>query len=321
MWRAISDAQSDLRQFCALPGLGELSPQAVLSHAPDEKLLLDGAGRCSLWWRRTPAYPGHRLGLIGHYAADNAQTAAQVLTHACERLRDAGCTLAVGPMDGSTWRRYRLLTQRGSESVFFLEPDNPDDWPGHWESAGFTPLAHYFSAVVNDLNMPDDSLAARLSGEGYRIHSVDPARIPAALEAIWTVAVDAFAQNFLYTPLAKEEFLAGYTQLLPHVRPELVLTAEHGGRPAGFCFAIPNLLQGARGEPIDTIVVKTLAVSADHARRGLGKLLYRRTLNAAAALGYRRALLALMHEDNPSRRIGGPGARDIRQYILYARPL
>ena len=28
---------------------------------------------------------------------------------------ESGCTLAVGPMDGSTWRCYRLLTERGTE--------------------------------------------------------------------------------------------------------------------------------------------------------------------------------------------------------------
>ena len=37
---------------------------------------------------------------------------------------------AVGPLDGSTWRRYRLVTERGVEPPFFMEPDNPDDWPG-----------------------------------------------------------------------------------------------------------------------------------------------------------------------------------------------
>ena len=31
--------------------------------------------------------------------------------------------------------------------------------------------------------------------------------------------------------------------------------------------------------------------------------------------------VALMHEANPSRRLGGPGARDFRRYTLYARPL
>jgi len=29
-------------------------------------------------------------------------------------------------MDGSTWHRYRLPTERGAEPTFFLEPDNPE---------------------------------------------------------------------------------------------------------------------------------------------------------------------------------------------------
>jgi hypothetical protein len=42
---------------------------------------------------------------------------------------------------------------------------------------------------------------------------------------------------------------------------------------------------------------------------------------AAHRLGYRRAIHALMHAANPSRRISGHTARTIRRYTLFARPL
>jgi len=116
-------------------------------------LLLDGAGlpvaRCSLWWSNPPSFGDERPGLIGHYSALNTMSAKVLLDGACEELAARGCSIAIGPMDGSTWRRYRLLTDRGSEPLFFLEPDNPDDWPGHFTSAAFSPLAHYFS-VLNE---------------------------------------------------------------------------------------------------------------------------------------------------------------------------
>src|SRR2546423_463105 len=137
--------------FCGLAPQ-PLSPDAVARQAPGASwMLADDSGRpvarCSLWWEGTPAYQAHRLGYIGHYAVTDPRAAPQILALACDRLAARGCTLAVGPMDGNTWQRYRFLTERGSEPPFFLEPDNPDEWPRQWAEHGFTPLAEYYSAL------------------------------------------------------------------------------------------------------------------------------------------------------------------------------
>jgi hypothetical protein len=42
---------------------------------------------------------------------------------------------------------------------------------------------------------------------------------------------------------------------------------------------------------------------------------------SARKLGFRRAIHALMHEENVSRTISGRYGRTIRRYALYARPL
>src|ERR1700722_2883617 len=62
------------------------------------------AASCSLWWQQTPIYPGQRLGLIGHYFAQVPEAGPVLLRLACRELAAQGCTLAVGPMDGNTWR-------------------------------------------------------------------------------------------------------------------------------------------------------------------------------------------------------------------------
>ena len=82
----------------------------------------------------------------------------------------------MAPIDGNTWNRYRLLTERGTEPVFFLEPDNPDDWPAHFRDNGFTPLANYYSALNEDLQRSDPrtgELMRRLAEQGIRLRSLD----------------------------------------------------------------------------------------------------------------------------------------------------
>lgn len=312
---------ADLRRFCSLPGLGELTPEHVRVQDPDTLISLDAAGRlaarASLWWSRVPEYPGERIGVIGHYAAADAQSAAQILSAACAELARHGCSLAVGPMDGSTWRRYRLLTERGEELPFFLEPDNPDDWPLHFEAQGFTPLAFYYSSLNEDIRRPWPQRPAA----GFAIRPLDPDHAEAELHRLWQVATAAFTGNFLYTQIEEAEFRTMYLRLLPWVRSELVLIAEEDVNPVGFCFAVPDMLQARRGVPVDTCIVKTFAVLPEYRSRGLGTLLIARTNEAAARLGIRRCIHALMHENNPSRKIGRGFLRDFRRYTLFGKPL
>lgn len=330
MVRLLAVESADARaRFCSLAGLATLTPEAIeRSHADAHWILNEGdstCARCSLWWTHTPAVPGQKIGLIGHYAAHDAGAARQLLRFACDELARRGCTLAVGPMDGSTNRRYRLLTERGTEPLFFLEPDNPDDWPEHFTGSGFAPLANYYSALQMGIERADGrvpALAEQFAGEEITVRAFDAARFDEEVKRIHRVVVASFQNNTLASPIDEEEFLAQNRPLRPYVRPELILLAERAGDPIGFIFALPDWLQAQRGEKIDTVIVKTLAVHPVYSRRGLATLLTGRLRAIAHDLGYTRAIHALMHEHNVSRHISETNrGRIIRRYTLYARTL
>jgi GNAT superfamily N-acetyltransferase len=227
-------------------------------------------------------------------------------------------------MDGSTWRRYRLVTERGSEPPFFLEPDNPHDWPEHFRACGFRPVAHYISALNDDLSREDPrvrGIAERLAAQGVRIRPAEPCHFEDDLRRIYAVAAVSFRRNVLYTPIAQAEFLAQYRAILPAVRPELVLIAETEDRPVGFIFAVPDVKQAEWGRPIDTVIVKTVAVLPDRARAGLGSLLLAACQRTARELGYTRAIHALMHEQNVSHNLSRHYAHPMRRYALFGKSL
>ena len=283
-----------------------------------------GLARCSLWWSQVPHLPGERLGIIGHYGTDNAAAAGVLLHHVCGELRQQGCTLAAGPMDGSTWRQYRLITHRGAEPPFLLEPDHPDAWVAQFTGAGFAPLATYTSAVTEEIPAADpriDRVTARLLSQGFTIRPLDMTRFERELELLFRLSLQSFAGNFLYTPIAEAEFVAQYSAVRRYVQPELVLIAEHRGEPAGFLFALPDWARAQRGQPVDTLIVKTLAVTPRYQGRGLGSVLLAAANRAAPALGLRRVIHALMHEENQSTRISARHATVFRRYALFARPL
>ncbi len=286
---------------------------------------LDGVvvAQASLWWRHVPALPGQRVGFIGHYAAADAAAGAALLTRLSAELAGHGCTMAIGPIDGSTWRAYRAVTERGGMPPFFLEPDTPADWPAHFTAAGFTVLATYTSSLVDPVPPPSarmDETATRLLARGYHVRPLDPTRAAAELDALYDVSIAAFADNFLYTPIGRDEFHAQYAAILPYIDPRLVLLAEHDGRAAGYVFAVPDLLELKRAGRATTAVLKTLAVDPAYAGAGLGGLLVERVQRASAALGLTRVVHALMHEANVSQRISKHYGTTCRRYALFARP-
>ncbi|SFN80953.1 Acetyltransferase (GNAT) family protein [Formivibrio citricus] len=327
MMAIFSPEQADLELFCSLKGLSELTPASVRLHAPDRLLMCQEQGglraRASVWWCQVPEHGSERLGLVGHYAAQDSIAGSALLEEACRVLAECGCSLAVGPMDGSTWRRYRLLTERGDEPPFLLEPDNPDDWPQYFESAGFQPLAHYYSSISEDNARCQDcsALQMRLEQEGYVFRAFANGEIDAELDRLWQLSCESFKDNFLYSPIGKAEFLGMYAPLLSRIRPELIQIAEWQGTPVGFCMALPNLLQAQRGQPVDTVIIKSLATLEAHRGKGLAAVMLARINRIAQSQGMRRTIHALMHEDNPSRQINRGLMRDFRRYALYARHL
>jgi GNAT superfamily N-acetyltransferase len=286
--------------------------------------------RCSCWWGTGHTLDGESVGVIGHYSAESAEAGTRVLIDACAQLAAHGCTIAVGPMDGSTWRSYRLVIERGAEPPFFLEPDTPDAWVSHFTAAGFETLATYSSALARELTRRDpriDALASRLAARRIVIRSLDLAHADEDLRRVFELSLIAFKDNFLYTPIDEAEFMEQNRRLLPVVRPELVLLAEHHAHADGdhelvaFLFAVPDVLQQKRGQPIDTIIIKTVAVKPGLGHAGLGSLLVAEAQQRAAALGYTRAVHALMHEQNVSRNISRRYAETIRRYALFAKRL
>lgn len=289
-----------------------------------DKRVQTGDAAALLWWTQVPVLPGERLGVIGGFQATDALAAARVLAQAVAELHGQGCTFAIGPMDGNTWRRYRLVTQTGGEPPFFLEPANPPEWPAWWQAAGFGPLAHYFSAATDEFEPRDPRLpevAARVRKEGIELRPLDPNQFEAELGRIYEVSVAAFQENYLYTPLPRADFIAQYRAVQAHLRPELVRLAERAGQTVGYMFAVPDQAQAQRGEPVTNVIMKTIAVRPEWGGIGLGGLMFAEVHAAARRLGFRRAIHALMHETNKSRRMSEHYARIIRRYTLFGRRL
>lgn len=276
---------------------------------------------CRLWWKTAPLLDGKKSGVLGAYEAESDSAAAELLKGAFSELLAKGMQTVIGPMNGSTWRSYRWVTEVGSEPPFFLEPRQPLEYVGQFRKAGFVPLAEYFSALADDLSIGDERLeraAARLAALGVTLRTLDLGCFEEELRRIYEVSVVGFADNFLYTPLPWEAFRAIYQPLSGRLDARLIWLAEWDERVVGYVFGFPDY---AASDPGRTMILKTVVALPERKLAGLGALLVGKFHEAAKEVGARRVIHALMHESNNSRNLSGIYAKTMRRYTLFAANL
>ncbi len=282
--------------------------------------LRHGATSCTLWWTRTPFEEDHVTGYIGNLSAPSGDVDAitVLLGKACDRLRAEGATLAVGPVNGSTWGDYRLVTdltpggQSGIAPAFPGEPPHDPDLRAALHAAGFAPWQTYRSGLVPDLGaMPEPT---PLPDDTYALRTARADDMEEELRHLFPLIHRCFVQNVLFTPITEAEFLALYRPMLPLLDPRLILILERGDKPFGMLLMLPDPAH-------DRVVLKTLCVDSRHREQGLARHLTRAGYQTARRLGYRNAITALMHDDNPSRHIGDTDGPVMRTYAVFERVL
>jgi GNAT superfamily N-acetyltransferase len=293
-----------------------ITDPSQLTDGADARLEISNKAACALWWSDVPTVSGQTLGTLGAYHATGGESSKRLLAEAETILREHGCTMAVGPMDGNTWRHYRFVTDAGTLPPFFLEPHNPMEWPTYFQNSGWESLATYSSSrlALEQPTADRSRLLKRLDNAGVVIRPLNMNDFTGELARIYEVCAASFADNFLYTPLSREAFVAMYARIKPVTVADFVQVAECEGVPIGFVFAIPDRDK--------TLIVKTLAVLPERRVAGLGTLLVERVQEAASAAGFTRAIHALQYESNTSLRITSRhGAERIREYTLFHKHL
>lgn len=275
-----------------------------------EPMKIEGASL--VIFREAPSLGGARTAALGTFACDNAAAGAKLIREAMARLKTEGFAAVLGPMDGSTWGKYRLVVETDGRPPFLMEPHNPRHYVDAFEQSGLKVVSRYVSAVRPSDIPPSGSAPPA----GIKVRNFDPAHAEQELTRIHALSLGQFASNHFYTPLPLEPFLASYRPVLRAIDPELVLMAEDETCALkAFLFALPNLAEGPKTK---TVILKTYASQV----KGGGSLLANTFHERARKRGFSDVIHALMHEDNLSaQHSGNTGGKVFRRYALWGGPL
>jgi GNAT superfamily N-acetyltransferase len=256
--------------------------------------------------------------LLGWYECiDDPSAAAALFDAIFDHCRRHGFTSVIGPMNGSTWHRYRFA-EPSTNPPFFLDVHNPPWYIEQWEASGFSAIARYYSTRLDGVEQDLDEHRTRLADIGITIRSFDVSHFEYELHLLYTLSVAGFRSNYLYTDIGYDEFAEIYRPVQPLVRPEFVLIAEDAeGEGIGYVFAIDNLYERQKR----SLVMKSAAVLPEQQGNGLGHLLLASVHQAAFERGYSEIIHALMSEGNRSTRILSHQSQPYRSYRLFGRDL
>ena len=309
--------------------------QKIMIERPSEIVIFNDEsniviGSLHLWHNR-PDYNGRKTSYIGNvniyekYRKDEEQLFNKVF----EELKKEGIETIIGPLNGTTWNTYRYVTEKGNGRPFLLEPWNEDYSVSLFEKLDFKHLAGYISTVMEgmnsdgrkNLNKKIEKLKKFDYYEDIKVESAENKDLLTVLNKVYDLTVEAFKNNFLYSELEREIFLKMYMSYEDKIIKKFFKMLYLGDELIGYVFGIPDYAElGYKGK-IDTIILKTIAVSPIYNGKGMGYILINSLVEEAEKEGYENVIYALMHESNVSKNIGLLLGNMLRKYTLFIKEL
>jgi len=253
---------------------------------------------------------GPEYAQIGYFEAYDEPDAVKFLfDNIKEYCKNSGVKKIIGPMNGSTWKKYRV-TLPDSNPPFFLDNYNKPYYAKLFAENGFMEIARYASTVFRNLEKDYSSVSLyekTLAENGITVTNFDN-----NLKDIYDISVRSFTNNFLYTPISFEEFADMYKPLMPLINPDWIYIVKDRQQNAiAFMFAIDNILGNK------SVIAKTMAKLPDCNIKGIGTYLLSKIHELAYKRDYNEVIHAFMHKENISAKILNQDGELLHEYALY----
>ncbi|HXA49294.1 MAG TPA: hypothetical protein VNV86_03270 [Candidatus Acidoferrum sp.] len=287
-------------------------------------------------------FHNEQAGFFGFFECeDDAEVARALLEKARSWTAERGAKFLRGPVNPSTNYECGVLVDGFDRDPMVMMTWNPRYYPRLIEQAGLV-KAKDLLAYLSNANAIEMKKIARVGdralkkNNGVRVRPIDMKNFQADVERVWQVYGAAWARNWGFIPMSREEFFLMGKEMKMILKPELVLIGEVGDKVVGFALALPDAnqaLKHARGSLFPTGLLKilyyqrlinhvrvlALGVVEEYRASGLAAAFYATLVRNARKLGFGDCEMSWILEDNVlmNRSAEAMGAKRYKTYRIY----
>lgn len=281
------------------------------------------------------------VGFFGFFECENdPETASGLVRAVRERCRSWGLSRFRGPVNPDTNGECGVLVDGFAEPPMVMMPHARPYYDSLLRGCGLEKAADLAAYIVEEnpsLKRLERvaSLVARRR-PSIRVRRIDLGRMEDEVARFKTVYNRAWERNWGFVPMTDAEVDHMARELRRIIDPGFVVFAEENGEPVGVALALPDVnraIRHARGRlfPLGWIPVLwhsrrirqarvlALGLVPEAKGRGIDVLLYNALYSRWQELGYRRAELSWILEDNMLMRapIESIGGKVYKTYRIY----
>ncbi len=294
------------------------------------------------------AYHEEQVGFFGFFECiDDYEVASQLLKVAMITLKKEGVEIMRGPASFSTNHEIGFLIEGFDMPPTVMMTYNRPYLPRLAEKFGLKKAMDLMGFVIRDSDPMSERIAnvvTKLQRRSkIKLRSMKMSDFDNEVERMNSVYNAAWAPNWGFVPMNREEFFYMARNLKQIVEPELVFIAEVEDQPVAFCIALPDINQALihlKGRlfptgllkllwhtkirnKIDGVRMITMGVIPQYQKRGVDSMLYMATYRKGIELGYHWAELSWILETNElmCRAAEQMGARPYKKWRMVEMPI
>jgi len=273
-----------------------------------------------------------KAGFFGFFECANDQEAATALLREARQWVSAkGAEILRGPVNPSTNYECGMLIDGFDSDPMVMMTYNPRYYPDLMEQAGLRKAKDLYAYLSNANTISMDKIERVadkvFKTEGVRVRPINMKDFEAEVERVWKVYDAAWARNWGFVPMSREEFAQMGKEMKMILKPDLVLIGEIGDRVVGFALALPDGSLFPTGllkilyyqRLIKNVRVLALGVVEEYRANGVAAGFYATLVRNARRLGYGDCEMSWILEDNVlmNRSLEVMGAKRYKTYRIY----
>ena len=292
--------------------------------------------------RKFNDYNEGNFGFFGFFECVNDPSIATLLFKvAADWLKDRGRSTVMGPTNPGMMDTVGILVDGFEYDPSIMMPYNKDYYDELIINAGFSKAMDLLAFRVTDETVSLDRIEraetiVRRRLPSLVIRKVNLKNFNEEVEIVRTIFNSAWANNWGFSPMTKEEFEHLAKDLKTIVDTDFAHIAEVDGKPVAFSIALPDFNQALKhtdgtlfpfgllkllyyGRKIDQIRTALMGVIPEYQGKGIDALLHKEAIQNGLARNFRKSELSWVLESNVemirvAERIGGTVEKRYRMY-------